>query len=100
MVKVDMDDKIASAIKRIAENNTEDWQLMQHYVALKLIRTRDQLEITASHKLGGYAEGLRFLFELLPRAQAHAAGLAFTRDKKIVGEEGFVVDPLADAQID
>ena len=98
MVKVDMDEKIAAAIQRLAEGNKEDWELMQHYIALKLIRTRDQQEITSSDKLGGYCQGLRFLFELYPRALAKIDGVKFERDKAIVGEEGFVVNPLVDEE--
>ena len=96
MVKVEMDEKIAQAINTIVTSLPAEWDLVQHYVALKLIKTRDQLEIVDSKKLGGYAQGLRFLFELYPRADAIINGTTFKRKRDIVGEEGFIVAPLVD----
>ena len=92
MVKVEMDANIARAINNLASSS--DWDLLQHYIALKLIRTRDQMEITRSDKLGGYCQGLRFLFELAPRALCVINGEDWKRDKIIVGEEGFVTQQL------
>ena len=96
MVKVEMDDRIAKAINSIVTTMPEEWALVQHYIALKLIRTRDQLENTNSLKLAGYAQGLRFMFELYPRALAKINGEDWKRDKTIVGEEGFVTRQLTD----
>ncbi len=100
MVKVKMDEAIANAIFALANGNPKEWALMQHYIALKLIRTRDQLEVTNSLKLAGYAQGLRFLFELFPRAECKIEGVGFKRDKTIVGEEGFITRPMRDEDME
>jgi len=94
MVKLEMDEPIARAIYTLATAHPAEWALMQHYISLKLIRTRDQQELTSSDKLGGYAQGLRFIFELYPRALSKIDGTTWKRDKTIVGEEGFIVAPL------
>ena len=93
-VRVKMDEAIAAAIQRIVDSNQDDWAMLVHFIALKLIKTRDVLEVTDSKRMGGYAQGLRFLFELYPRAMAELDGKTFKRDKTILGEEAFIEDPL------
>lgn len=88
-----MDETIAAAIMKIASEMPAEWALMQHYITLKLIRTRDQMEQTASDKLGGYSQGLRFLFELPARAECKLEGKTWKRDKLILGEEEFITTP-------
>jgi hypothetical protein len=99
MIRVSLDDNIAAAITNIASNKS-DWELLMHYIALNIVRGRDQLEKDLPEKqkdrLAGYVTGLRFLFELQPRAEALIAGEKFDRDAQIVGEEGFIVEPLSD----
>jgi len=96
MVKVEMDENIAQAINNISTAMPEDWALMQHYIALKLIKTRDEMELVNSDRLSGYCQGLRFLFELWPRAICKINNETWSRDKWIRGEVGFVVKPLSD----
>lgn len=103
MVKVDMDVTIAAAINRLATGkNSQDWEVMQHYLALKIIRARDQSEIVPSQRLSGYTQGLRFLFELYPRALAKIEGIPFKRSTSsgkglpVNAEAAYVVDPIID----
>lgn len=101
--KVEMDDNVAAAITRLSTGGNEsDWLVLQHFIALHVIRARDYMEDNANERLGGFAKGLRMLFELGPRAAAKASGEEFVRQKGLgkgispEGEAGFIVDPLDD----
>lgn len=101
--KVDMDETVAAAVLRLSTGKNEgDWQILQHYIALQVIRARDYQEDHASERLGGFTKGLRFLFELAPRALAKTSGENFERQTGLGkglppdGEAAYVVDPLED----
>lgn len=95
MMVLPMPVEVADAIMRLSGGaNKSDWDLLQHYIALKIVKARDQLEITPAAKLGGYCEGLRVVFELVPRAEAKLSGHQFKRDRSIVNEHGFVSEPF------
>jgi hypothetical protein len=95
MIAVSMDSRIAAAVTSLSSGpNAENWAILMHYIALNLVRARDELENHPTPQLSGYAQGMRAIFELLPRAEAAMNGERFIRRREIVGEEGFIMEPL------
>lgn len=96
-LKVQMTDEEAAAVQAVT--STVEWPLVVHYIARKLVAVRDQLEITTHESLGAYAQGLRFLFELQARAEAHLGGSIFKRERaSIAGETERLVNEVITPQ--
>jgi hypothetical protein len=96
-IKVPMDITEASAIQQVSMS--EGWPLTLHYIARMLVATRDSLEVMPSDKIAGFAQGLRMLFELQARAEAHMNGSPFKRERQsIIGEAERMVSQVITPQ--
>lgn len=97
-IGVKMPDEVAAAIVHLVENNREEWSVLEHFIAVRIIKGRDLIEVTES-KLGKYIQGLRYIFELYPRACSVLDKVPFQRSK-LPGkgipsdeESEYVIDP-------
>ncbi len=94
---IQIDEQTARAVNKMSRDMPEEWAIMEHYIALCIINTRDRLESTATvgkDGLAGESRGLRALFGLKRKAFAKIEGKVAANDMEITGEEGLITDPI------
>lgn len=91
-----MEERAARAVERVASSMTEEWDVIESYIAYCVVKVRDQIENGPEGEVWGKrgeAKGLRRLFNLRRQAKAMLEGGNFSsEDREIVGEADYIAD--------